>query len=95
METTAKGVCDDAFLEGRVGGREERCQMNSVTVFSFTLSVLKDSSLGLQTSQAERERSVSIILVPKCSGVSLTSVLGQGVNPEGSPLLQPLLMHFA
>lgn len=52
-------------------------------------------NVGLQTSQAQKERSVSIILVPKCSGVSLASILGQGINSEGSPLLQPLLMHFA
>lgn len=69
--------------------------MNFVTVFWLTLTVLKDPSLGLQTSQAERQRSDSVILVPKCSGVYCTSVLGQRVNLEGSPLLQPLLMHFA
>lgn len=75
--------------------REGGCQIDFVTAFWLTLTAWKDSSLGLQTSQAERQRSDSIILVPKCSGVYCTSVLGQRVNLEGSPFLQPLLMHFA
>lgn len=74
----------------RLVWREGGCWMNPATA-----CWLHFVNVGLQTSQAQKERSVSIILVPKCSGVSLASVLRQGINPEGSPLLQPLLMHFA
>lgn len=72
--------------------------------FSYCLLPLDSHSVsdeGLQPwsadkSGSETERNVSIILVPKCSGVyHLTYILGQGVNLEGLPLLQPLLMHFA
>lgn len=64
------------------------CWVHSISIDGLQPWLADKSSLDI-------ERRVSISLVPKCSGVSPSSVWRQGLNAESSPLLQRLLMHFA
>lgn len=64
------------------------CWVHSISIEGLQPWLADKSSLDI-------ERRVSISLVPKCSGVSPSSVWRQGLNAESSPLLQRLLMHFA